>query len=705
MLRSRLTLVLAISVIVTAGLVLLNVTRTSTWAQDSGAHAEKANHTHNAKNDSHSHGERNDHSHGARDDSHSHDGNEDSHSQDQHDDHKHGTEDDGHVHGKGGDHSHATGEDSHVRGEDASHSHDEDDSFKLTDKAKANIGLKTAETDVRAIERGVQVTGNVIPHPSGQIHVTPRIGGIVKNIHFSLGDSPNEGDVLLELDSIDLQMAQIDLIEAVAQQKSLVAKLERLTEVFAKQIRRELQTRQIDYLQSLSELEQLGIAVEKRKALAAAKTISVLEQMRFRLVKADVELTLLETTLKRIETLAEKQISARKELVAQQAKYKKGKNEFADVKRQFQILGINEQILEKILLDGGETPILSLLDIGSIGAATTVESTPDALLEKYAMLNAEGMEFVDSKAAYKIAAIKVASNRQRALAAGLSDSLLDNLARTASIVSFNDLSAAELIETYLAFVESSEALEGLLQMEEILRGAVITLTKIRQKLQVWGLTFAEIEKIVQTGQPSPSFYVKAPASGQIVKQHVTLGSTVAKSDVLFSILDTDIVWVEGEAYEDTLALLQQKFQVGSDVRIRVTAYPGTTFTGKISHISDAMNPEKRTVHFWAEVDNSAHQLKPGMFAEQTIVLEKVADVLSVPLNAVLEEGGSRYVFVEHGAAYTKQEVVVGEEDDRFIEIKNGLSPGDHVVVQGQHQLLRASANIPEAHHAHAGHSH
>ena len=196
--------------------------------------------------------------------------------------------------------------------------------------------------------------------------------------------------MLLELESIDLQMAQIDLIEAVAQQNSLVAKLERLTEVFAKQIRRELQIRQIDYLQSLSELEQQGIAVEKRRALAAAKTISVLEQMRFRLVKADVERMLSETTLKRTEILAERQISARKELVAQQAKHKKANNEFADVKRQFQILGINDKMLEKILRDGGETPILSLLDIDSLDAVPATESTSDAMLEKYAMLSAEG---------------------------------------------------------------------------------------------------------------------------------------------------------------------------------------------------------------------------------------------------------------------------------------------------------------------------
>lgn len=268
------TLFLAMFVIAIGGLVSLNLTLTLTWADDVDAHGGAEGHTHN-------------------------------------------TEDSVHTHG-----------------EDTGHTHSQENTVMLTDKAKANIGLKTAEVNVRAIERGGQVTGNVIAHPGQQTVVTPRIGGIVRHIHFSLGDSLKKGDVLLELENLDLQMVQIELIEAIAQQKSLASKLERLTEVFAKQIRRELQTRQIDYLQSLSELEQLQIAIEKRKTLAVAKTISVLEQMRFRLVKAYVELRSLENTLKRIEILAEKRISAQKEFIAQQAEYRKGKSELAAAKRQ-----------------------------------------------------------------------------------------------------------------------------------------------------------------------------------------------------------------------------------------------------------------------------------------------------------------------------------------------------------------------------------
>ena len=593
--------------------------------------------------------------------------------------------------------AHVHFEQPHTHGEQAGHAHSQKNTVTLTDKAKVNIGLKTEEADIRPIETVVSVHGNVMAHPARQAIVTPRTGGIVKRIHFSVGETPKKGDVLLELESLDLQMAQIELLEAASQQKSLVSKLARLTEVFAKQIRRELQTRQIDYLQSLSELQQLQMTVKKRKALVGTQIISALEQMRFRLVKADVEHLLLDSTLKRIKTLTEKRISAQKELIAKQAEYKKAKNELADAKRQFQVLGISEQTLEKILRDNGETPILSLLDTERLDSET--------LLERYAVLSEEATRLVDAEVAYELAAIKAAANRQHALAAGLTETLLETLAETGSITSFDDLSTDALIENYLAFVESSKALEGVLQLEETLRNANITFNKVRQKLQVSGLTLEDIDKIIQTGQPSAMFSVTAPASGQITEQHVTVGMTVEKRDILFSILDTDIVWAQGEVHEDTLALVQDKWQIGSEVRIGVAAYPETIYTGKLSGISDVVEPEEQTVHFWAEIENPDHQLKPGMFADQTIVLDKGVDVLSIPLDAVIEDAGSRFVFVEYGATYTRHEIVVGAKDDRYIEVKDGVLPGERVVVQGTHQLMRAMAAPTQVADANHGHPH
>lgn len=596
------------------------------------------------------------------------------------------------------------------------HSHNQgptstdDNKVVLTDKAKANIGLKTAEADLRTIERIVQVTGNIIPHPTKQVIVTPRIGGIVINIHYKLGDTVKKGDVLLELESIDLQLAEIDLIEAAHQQKSLVLKSAKQKSVFAKQIRLELTTRQIDYLESLEELQEQKSAYQKHRSLAITKTISVLEQMRFDLIRAAVERDLLENTLRRIESLTEKRISAQKELVANKAAYRKAIISFNHAKRQFQILGVSSQALQNILDDDGQTFALNLLEKDSMTKDSKVmrtiqieENGHPAL--QFVTLIEEAAGLVNSETAYKHAVHKAHANRQQALATGLSESHLDKLADTGKIESFNNLTTDELIEHYAPFMTSSETLAALLQTEEAQRNAAIVLEKVRRKLEVFGITEKEIDRIVETGKSHPLYYVRATGTGQIIKQDVIIGTTVEKSDSLYTILDSDVVWVEGEAYEDTLATLHDKWQIGSKVRIRVPSYPGEVFSGKIAQISTVVDPEKRTVHFWTEVENPNNQLKTGMFAKKTLVIEEIDDVLSVPLTAVLDDGAKKVVFVESSNTYIKHEVNVGVKDDRYIEIKDGLFAGELVVIQGTHQLMRETAGSTKVIDPHAGHDH
>lgn len=592
----------------------------------------------------------------------------------------------------------------HAQGEDDSHAHDAENGVTLSDKAKANIGLKTAEADLRPIEKVVQVSGNIIPHPTKKAVVTPRIGGIVKIIHFNLGDTVKKGDVLLELESVDLQLAEINLIEAVHQKKSLDSTLTKQKSVFAKQIRLELQTRQIDYLESLRDLQEQKDAFEKHRSIAIVKTVSALEQLRVDLVKSDVERRLLENTLRRIRSLTEMRISAEKELIAKQAEYTKATNTFAGTKRQFQLIGVSEQTLEKILSDDGSTPIQSLLNLDT-QMKDNVPSSQDNHVLKYVPLIDEATEFVNAESTYKSANIKVAANKQRALAVGLSATQLDTLANTKKIETFIDFSIDKLIEKYAPFMTSSETLEALLQTEESQRNAAISLAKVRRQLQVYGMTDKEIDDIVETGKSHSRFNVKAPSSGRLIKQDVILGATVEKSDALYAILDTDVVWVEGEAYEDTLALVHDKWKVGSTVRVRVPAFVDKVFTGNITQISAVVNPDKRTAHFWTEVDNASHELKPGMFAEQTLVIEELDEVLSVPLNAVLEDGATQIVFVELGNTYVKHEVEVGAKDDQYIEIKRGLLAGEMVVIQGTHQLMRAAAGSTVVIDPHAGHSH
>lgn len=606
---------------------------------------------------------------------------------DGHETHRH---DDGHSHGSHTPDGHA--HDGHSHGSHShaeSHTHGEETVLKLSDKAKANIGLKTAKADLRPIESIVKVTGTIKAHPEKQAIVTPRISGIVRKIHSSLGDIVKAGDVLLELESPDLQAVQIELIDAANQRALLGSKRTIMRIAGAKAIRFELANQQIDYFESVSESHQRKTALEQLKALAVGKITTTLEQMAISLVQADVELRLMETRLERIKTLAEKQISAKKELIERQAEYTKGQSTLAGAKRQFRLLGVNERSIEMIISDGGKTSILSLLG---------TDGNSDLLLEKYGVLIEESTDLIDAEATYKTATSKAFANRQRALVVGLSEETLNTSGENNTIASFSHLSIDEFLENYITLFEDPGVFAD---AELAFNRAVLALKAIRQKLQTLGLTTAELDQIIETGQVLPHFPIRAPASGQITEQQVTLGATVEKQEPLFSIVDTATVWVQGDAYEDTLA----QIRIGGDVRIRLTVYPGAVFTGTVARISNILEEDRRSMPFWVEVLNRDHKLKPGMFTELAVVAEKKAEALSVPLSAVLKEGAGRFVFVEEGEEYHKHEIVVGAKDDQYIEVRDGVSQGDVVVVQGNYQLMQASTQSSGVIDPHAGHSH
>jgi membrane fusion protein, copper/silver efflux system len=99
-----------------------------------------------------------------------------------------------------------------------------------------------------------------------------------------------------------------------------------------------------------------------------------------------------------------------------------------------------------------------------------------------------------------------------------------------------------------------------------------------------------------------------------------------------------------------------------------------------------MNEETRTITIRTEVANPEHKLKPGMFASVRIQLNGDGQVLAVPAEAVLEEGDARVVFVKREGEFAPRVIRTGIKEDGFLEVLDGLEPGDVVVTRGHFQL-------------------
>ena len=223
---------------------------------------------------------------------------------------------------------------------------------------------------------------------------------------------------------------------------------------------------------------------------------------------------------------------------------------------------------------------------------------------------------------------------------------------------------------------------------------------LEQQLMILGLSESGVKRI-RTEKAIATFAVVAPIGGVIAERNVVLGETVEPSKVIFKVLDSSVVFVEGDAFEESIRDLKP----GQNVRIRVVSYPEDVFAAKVSRFSPTIDPQKRTLRLWVEVANPSGKLKPNLFSEVNIVVGGGQEVLAIPLEALITSEGENFVFVEDKGSFRRADVVLGARDDRYAEVKKGLLPGDKVVTDGKRQIYTKSLMARGGGAALGGHTH
>lgn len=226
------------------------------------------------------------------------------------------------------------------------------------------------------------------------------------------------------------------------------------------------------------------------------------------------------------------------------------------------------------------------------------------------------------------------------------------------------------------------ARKALLAAEAELKVARASVDAAEKRLIVLGLTKEEVGDVRASGNIDPTIILSAPISGKIVSSTPVLGSMVDQSTEILTIMDPTTLCVDAEVYERDLA----KLRPGQEVVITVPAYPGETFSGRISFIGDVVKPTTRTVTVRTEVQNRNERLKDGMFANVQLFLQDETSVLALPERAVLDADGGQIVFVKTADGYEPQPVTVGVRQAGYIEVVDGLVQGDEVVLDGNFQL-------------------
>jgi len=221
-----------------------------------------------------------------------------------------------------------------------------------------------------------------------------------------------------------------------------------------------------------------------------------------------------------------------------------------------------------------------------------------------------------------------------------------------------------------------------LTAEADLKVAQASLDAAEKKLHVLGFSEQEIETINKSHQIDPIISLYAPIAGKVIQNNAVLGSMIDQETEILVLLDPTILWTDAEIYEKDIA----KIRLGMTVELNVPAYPGETFSGKITYIGDVLKEDTRTITVRSEVENRDYKLKPGMFASIRIALNHQSQALVVPQEAVLEDKGDKIAFIKRGGQFFLQVVHTGARENGYIEILRGLAEGDEVVITGSYQL-------------------
>jgi cobalt-zinc-cadmium efflux system membrane fusion protein len=212
------------------------------------------------------------------------------------------------------------------------------------------------------------------------------------------------------------------------------------------------------------------------------------------------------------------------------------------------------------------------------------------------------------------------------------------------------------------------------------------LTAARRHLLILGLKESAIDALATKADTASVFSLTSPIEGIVVERNATIGATVGTDANLFKIMDLSSVWIDANVFEKDL----ERVKFGQEVKVKVPAFPGSSFSGKVILVSSVVDPDTRSVKVRTEVSNRDGRLKPDMFANVEIITDLHRTAISIPQSAVLKDGEKTVVFVVDGSGYKKRAVITGIQGDDRVEIVDGLNAGDKVVVKGNYLLLQQS---------------
>jgi membrane fusion protein, copper/silver efflux system len=215
-----------------------------------------------------------------------------------------------------------------------------------------------------------------------------------------------------------------------------------------------------------------------------------------------------------------------------------------------------------------------------------------------------------------------------------------------------------------------------------------------QRLRNLGVPESRIEEVLESETNPRTIDWASPATGHVLRKNVIEGQRVAAGDELFRIGNHERVWVIAQLAESDIG----DIAVGTPVTVTLRAFPNEPYQGEVTFIyPEMMKPETRTLSVRVELPNPELRMKPGMYADVVFHPEtEEAPVAAVPASAVIDSGTRKIVLVATGEGrFEPREVKIGRTGDGYVEVLEGVKPGEDVVTAATF-LIDSESNLKAA---------
>ncbi len=223
------------------------------------------------------------------------------------------------------------------------------------------------------------------------------------------------------------------------------------------------------------------------------------------------------------------------------------------------------------------------------------------------------------------------------------------------------------------------------------------------KLHALGISEEQLQEMPNHAASLAMYELRAPFAGTVVEKHCSLGEVLSGEMDAFVLADLSTVWVKITVYTQDMG----RVRIGQAVQIRADGI-GTTADGSVCYLAPVANEATRTLYARVDLPNPERQWRPGTFVTASVVFERQAVPVVVPIDALQRLKSDRVVFVAEGedvaaglrtGRFFPRTVTVGRMNGTRAEITDGLKPGERYVSKGA-VILKAELGKSQAVHEH-----